>query len=251
MHITRLGLTPLKGARHTSLEHLDLDTSGPRGDRAWCLLDADRDRVLRTVENPRMVLVDAAWDGGVLTVRTPDGGEVTASPSPTGQVVVSDYWGRDAELEIMRSGHADLLGAHLGRGVRLVRPVRAGEVVYGGAVTIITTAALNELGESQDARFRSTVTIAADHDPAPGSVLRLGEAVLRVRGAVPRCRVVDINPDSGDLDTRHLDTLAGLSRRQGEIPFGVDADVLVPGRVRSGDTVEVVTPAQPASVVPS
>lgn len=251
MHITRAGLTSLKGACHASREYIHLDRSGPRDDRLWCLLDADRDRVLRTVEHPAMVLVHATWDGTALTVRTPEGGEVRAAPEPTGQTVVSDYWGRDAELEIMRSDHSDLLADHLGRGVRLARSTRTGEVVYGGAVTLITTGALADLGETQDARFRSTFTIDAEHDPEPGSELRLGEAVVRIRGPVPRCRVVDVNPDTGLMDTTHLSTLATRPRPSGEIPFGVDADVLVPGTVRLGDAVQELSSGQPASVVPS
>ncbi|QNF95531.1 MOSC N-terminal beta barrel domain-containing protein [Janibacter sp. YB324] len=110
MHITRIGLTPLKGARHADLDHLRLDPSGPLGDRLFCLLEVDEDRVLRTVENPTMVLVSAARDGAVLTVTTPKGGTVVGEPVPTGDVVEADYWGRPARLEVMTSDHAELLG---------------------------------------------------------------------------------------------------------------------------------------------
>lgn len=250
MHITRIGLTPLKGARHAELASLHLDRSGPVGDRLFCLVDTDRNRVVRTVENPHIVLVTAEWDGSTLTVRTPEGGEVAASPISTGEQIVSDYWGREAELEVMDSPHAEQLSAHLGRAVRLARSSRAGEVVYGGSVTIVTTGAMADLGETQSERFRSTFTIDAPRDPEPGTELRLGEAVVRIRGEVPRCRVVDINPETGLLDTQHLSTLATQPRATGEVPFGVDADVLVPGWVRSGDGVEA-RDRQPASVVPS
>ncbi|WP_223277825.1 MOSC domain-containing protein [Janibacter sp. YB324] len=104
----------------------------------------------------------------------------------------------------------------------------------------MTTGALRELGEVQDARFRATLTIAADRDPEPGSLLRLGEAVVRVRGAVPRCRVVDINTETGELDTRHLHTLARRDRPEGEVPFGIDADVVTPGVVRREDPVALI-----------
>ncbi|SMC91109.1 MOSC domain-containing protein [Janibacter indicus] len=240
MHITRIGLTPLKGARHADLDHLRLDPSGPRGDRLFCLIEADEDRVLRTVENPTMVLVSAARDGAVLTVTTQKGGTVAGEPVPTGHVVEADYWGRPARLEVMTSDHAELLGDHLDRPVRLAGIRSAGEVVYGGSVSIVTTGALRELGEVQDSRFRATLTIAADRDPEPGSLLRLGEAVVRVRGAVPRCRVVDINTETGELDTRHLHTLAHRDRPEGEVPFGVDADVVTPGVVRREDPVALI-----------
>lgn len=246
MHVTRIGLTTLKGARHVGLASLRLDRSGPVGDRLFCIVDVDRNRVVRTVENPSIVLVTAEWDGSTLTVHTPAGGEVTAAPVPTGEHLVSDYWGRDARLEVMASPHADLLSAHLGRDVRLARSARAGEVVYGGSVTIVTTGAMADLGETQSERFRSTFTIEATDDPEPGSDLRLGDAVVRIRGPVPRCRVIDINPETGQLDTTHLHTLATRVRTPGEVPFGVDADVVVPGLVRSGDLVEAL-PGTPGS----
>lgn len=237
MHITRIGLTPLKGARHADLEQLHLDPSGPRGDRLFCLLEADEDRVLRTVENPTMVLVSTAWDGTVLTVGTPGSRPVAHAPEPTGDIRSCDYWGRRAELEVMDSPLTDLLAAHLGRPVRLARALRPGAVVYGGSVSLVTTGALRDLGEEQGARFRATVTVDAESDPAPGTVLHLGDAVVRVRGPIPRCRVVDVNTATGDLDTRHLHTLARRDRPEGEVPFGLDADVLEPGTVHVGDAV--------------
>lgn len=240
MHLTRIGLTPLKGARHTDLDRVHLDPTGPRGDRLYCLLETGRNRVLRTVNNPTMVLVTAAWDGADLTVTTPGEGTVTATPLPTGEVRTCSYWDRAARLEVMTSPHADQLSAHLGRHVRLARIRTAGEVVYGGSVTLVTTGALRRLGEAQDSRFRATFTVAAEQDPEPGTFLQVGGATVRVRGPVPRCRVVDINPDTAALDTRHLHTIAGQGRAERDVPFGIDADVVTPGEARLGDAVTPV-----------
>ena len=74
--------------------------------------------------------------------------------------------------------------------------------------------------------------------------MRIGEALVRLRGDVGRCAITTQNPDSGipDLDT--LRTLAGYRpRTQNEagkehIPFGVYGEVVEPGRVAVGDPVE-------------
>lgn len=240
MHVARIGLTPLKGARHAELASLRLETTGPVGDRVFCLVDVDRARVVRTVDHPSMVLVDAAWDGTVLTVRAPEGREVADSPRPTGQLLPLDYWGRDAQLELLESPHAQLLSEYLGRDLRLTRVSRPGEVVYGGSVSLVSTGELAQLSESDSVRFRATFTIDAEHVPEPGTEVRLGDAVVRVRGSIPRCRVIDINPSTGLKDRSHLQTLAAAPRRAGELPFGVDAEVVVPGTVRTGDQVSVV-----------
>lgn len=236
MHVTRIGLAPVKGTRHTKLPAVDLTATGPVGDRVFCLVDIRSGRVIRTVDHPRLALVEAAWDGVSLTVRTPDGREVVAAPEPTGELLELDYWGRGAQVELLGSPHAGLLGDHLAREVHLAR-VRPGEVVYGAAVSLVTTGEIEALGETDSSRFRATFTIDTDRSPTPGTEVALGEATIRVRAPMPRCRVIDINTATGEMDRRHLATLADWPRRTGELWFGVDADVLTPGTVHAGDPV--------------
>ena len=71
--------------------------------------------------------------------------------------------------------------------------------------------------------------------------VRIGEAVVRPGGNIGRCAVTTQDPDTG---IRSLDTLKLLAETRGHLPtteplpFGVWAEVLVPGRVRTGDAVE-------------
>lgn len=238
MHVTRIGLAPVKGTRHVELPAVDLAATGPVGDRVFCLVDVRSGRVVRTVDHPRLTLVEAAWDGSTLRVRTTDGREVAAAPTPTGELLELDYWGRGARVELLGSAHAELLGEHLGREVHLAR-VRPGEVVYGSAVSLVTTGEIAALGETDSSRFRATFTIDAERSPSPGTEVTLGGATVRVRAPMPRCRVIDINTTTGEMDRRHLATLADWPRRTGELWFGVDADVVTPGTVRAGDPVTV------------
>jgi uncharacterized protein YcbX len=71
--------------------------------------------------------------------------------------------------------------------------------------------------------------------------MRIGEAVVRVGGPVPRCATTTRSPETGirDLDTLHaIKAYRGL--RDGKnIDFGVYGDVERPGRVRVGDPVSV------------
>jgi len=239
MHISRIGLTVRKGARHTELPSVRLDRTGPVGDRVFCLVDPQQGRVLRTVAHPRLVLVEASWDGTVLRTTTPEGGEVAAEPRPTGEEVVFDYWGREARLAIQDSPHARQLGEYLGTPVLLGRITAPGMVVYGGSVSLASTGEIAGLGESDSARFRATFTIDSEELPDHGTELAVGEAVVRVRSTLPRCRVIDIDTRTARMDTRHLATLADRPHKAGELPFGRDADVVVPGTVRAGDPVRL------------
>lgn len=249
MHVTRAGFASLKGTRHAARDSIRLDASGPVGDRVFCLVDPARDRVLRTVENPTLLQAGATWDGTELAVTLPSG-TVTGAPEGTGERRKVDYWGRVEEVELVAGDWSAAFSAHLGRDVRLGRVLAPGAVVYGAAVTLVTTASLArlsaEVGAVVDgARFRATFCLdtgrqeAHAEDAWVGRELSLGEARVRVRGTVPRCAVVDLDPATGRRDQPVLRALAGYRRAEGEVYFGVDALVTRPGVVRIGDDVTV------------
>jgi uncharacterized protein YcbX len=74
-----------------------------------------------------------------------------------------------------------------------------------------------------------------------GRRVHIGEAMLLVGVATPRCAVPSASPDTG---CRDRDVLRELLERRGPVDgescLGVYADVLEPGVVRVGDEVEVL-----------
>ena len=112
---------------------------------------------------------------------------------------------------------------HLGREVVLARAA-PGEVVYGAVVTLVTRSSLARLAEEvgarvDGARFRSTFELDGD-DLAPmverdwvGRRLRIGDAEVRVRGMVPRCAVIDLDPATGVRDLPLVKALARYASR--------------------------------------
>lgn len=244
MRVARIGFTPLKGGRHRSHPSVLLTGTGPRGDRAFCLVDPAVDRCLRTVENPTLLQTCASWDGRVLSVELPSG-TVVGEPVRTAEVREVDYWGRSAVVHLVEGPWAAAYSAHLGREVVLACAA-PGEVVYGGSVTLVTDGSLARLADQvgapvDGARFRATFQLdsgdAQPHveDGWAGRRLRLGTAEVRVRGVVARCAVIDLDPASGVRDLGLMKALAGYRRGHGEVAFGVDAEVTVPGWVRTGD----------------
>ncbi|HET6448535.1 MAG TPA: MOSC domain-containing protein, partial [Conexibacter sp.] len=120
-----------------------------------------------------------------------------------------------------------------------------------GAVTLLSTASLARLraqagaGEPVDMRrFRMTFGVEGvePHAEDGWRDVRVGAALLRVRGNVGRCAVTTRNADTGVVDFDTLHHLAAYRRDGVEttepLPFGVHARVLEPGRVRVGDPVE-------------
>jgi len=249
VHIERIGFTPLKGGRHVTHDLVDLTAYGPVGDRVFCLVDRSQGRVLRTVENPALLRACARWEDGVLSVDLP-GHTIEGVPSPSGEMLEVDYWGRTAAVQRCTGPWAEAYSEYLGYDVVLCRSVNVGEVVYGASVTLLTTSSMRLLArrlgrEVDSARFRSTFLIdTADsrslvEDSWVGRELRVGKATVQVRGVVPRCAVVDLNPVTCQNDAAVLRELAEYRQSRGEANFGVDAVVTVPGRAQTGDQVEL------------
>ena len=252
MQVVGLGFAAVKGTRHLPRDQVTLDQHGPVGDRAFCVVDVGRSKVLRTLSNRTLVAVRADWDGETLTLTSPSGESATGPAPPSGETVTCTYWKRTVTHALTSGPHAELLSDHLGKPVRLAASPRNG-VVYGAPVSILTTASLRDLGERTGrddlletvSRFRMTMVVdAADtayvEDAWFGRELRIGDAVVRVRTAVARCGQIDMAPATGDKDGSLLKALAGYRPNTGGEPwFGVDAEVVVPGSVRVGDPLVV------------
>lgn len=234
--VRSVGFAPVKGMRHLALDHVDLDEQGAVGDRAYCLVDVERRRVLRTVQHPSLMgIVAQAYDDG-LALTLPTGEQADGPASASGRTITCDYWGRPVELALTDGPHAELISRHLGQDVRLARAPRTA-VVFGDPITVVTTASLREM-DVEAARFRATLVLDTDEpwveDTWLGREIDLGGATVRIGGPVPRCAVIDHHPETGEKDARILRALVRQrpTNRAGEPMFGVYATVTRPGRVR-------------------
>lgn len=235
------GFSPVKGMRHLSLDRVLIDEHGAVGDRAFCVVDPVRARVLRTVQHPSLMSVVGRVNTGVLSMAMPSGEVAAAEPTPTGESVTCDYWGRSVVLALLDGPHAGVLSDLLGQDVRLAAAPR-GAVVFASPVTIVGTASLRALGHLmrlpvEAARFRATLVVETDEpwveDSWLGAEVAVGEARLRIGGPIPRCAVIDHDPATGVKDLRLLKALVAErpTNKAGEPMFGVYAECVRPGIV--------------------
>ena len=252
--VDAVGFAPIKGTRHLTLDAVQVGHAGVVGDRRWCFVDVGGREVLRTVRHPALMAlragVRATAGGTALRLAAPGLGAIDAVLEPSGETVTCDYWGRAVPLAVQDGPHAALASAWLGREVRLAE-APAGEVVYGGAVSLVGAASVAALpGDPGPARFRANVVVgglgARAEDAWVGAEVHLGEVVVRPASPTPRCAVVDADPATGERDLPLLDALtraAGAARSAGPV-LGVDGCVEVPGTVRVGDPVRVWRPQE-------
>ena len=146
--------------------------------------------------------------------------------------------------------HPDIhaaLSHTLGQPVTLAREAGISHL-DAGPVHILTTAALTWLRAAVPAvaaderRFRPNLLIDVPGNTQRergwlGKILSVGEEVrLLVRGATERCGMVAFAQAELPFDARILQCIT----QEAALHFGVYAEVLVPGRIKRGDSVTVV-----------
>jgi uncharacterized protein YcbX len=220
---------PVKSMAAEALASAQVSWDGVAGDRRWAFLRAGAERngfPWHTIrECPQMWryvprLVDSARpDKSEIDVQTPGG----------------------ATFRV----HDPALAAELGSGVRVVRLDRGTfDAMPLSIITTRTVSALCELTQvpSNELRFRPNVVITATDDRSfvedewVGSVLQIGDAVVRVDVRNTRCVIVNVDPEAGRPDASLLKVIG----RQRRARAGVYGTIVRPGLVRVDDPVRVV-----------
>jgi uncharacterized protein YcbX len=255
--VSRISVAPVKGLGLVHPEDVLLERDGVRENRRFHIVDANGRR-FNQLRNGALVQIRPAYDADSerLTLLFPDGsvadGEVSLGPE-----VTTDFYGRPVIGNYVNGPWSEALTAWAGRPLRLVQsPPGLAVDRDRGHVSLISTASLAELGRKGERgepadgrRFRMLFELdgCAPHEE-DGWVkrnLRIGEAVVRLRGDVGRCAITTQNPETGEPD---FDTLRTISQYRGfteneagqrHIPFGVYGDVVQPGRVSMRDIAAV------------
>ncbi|GAA1768057.1 MOSC domain-containing protein [Luedemannella helvata] len=256
---------PLKSARGESVQAVRVEENGLSGDRVWACLDPD-DGTVASLKHPgrwgALLRVEVATVGGEVVLRVD--GEPAVAGSAKADALLSSLVGRPVRLS--RTGRP---GARLHRRVpdeaglipdwmrhaapgddlvtTLDGPAFGGRFFDAAPVHLVSTGRLaalaRQLGRDSVpvSRFRPNLVIDAADDPAPGTMLRVGDAVLAVTVPTPRCVVPGLG--EGQVDRPLLKTLAahrqeirGLGRAA---CFGSYAHVLGGGELRVGQAVQV------------
>ena len=251
-----LSIAPVKSMRLVSVDAIELETTGVRGDRRFYLVDEDG-MLLNAKRMPRLLTVRAAVDDGRLVLRFADGTTVQGEVQ-LGEPLQTNFYGRPVIGRFVHGPWNEPLSQLAGKPVRVARTEREGDGVDRGrraGASLVSTGSLDALGVAAGAtrpvdgrRFRMTIGVEGlephAEDDWIGSRVRLGGAVVAVRENVGRCAVTTLDPETG---IRDLDTLGTIAAYRADVPtreplpFGVWCEVVAPGPVAVGDPVEVDT----------
>lgn len=249
-----LSVAPVKSMRLVSVDAIELETTGVRGDRRFYLVDEDG-VLVNAKRMPRLLTVRAAVDDGRLVLRFADGTTVDGEVQ-LGEPLETNFYGRPVIGRFVHGPWNEPLSQLAGKPVRVARTEREGDGVDRGrraGASLVSTGSLDALGAAAGAtrpvdgrRFRMTIGVDGLEPHAEdgwiGSRVRLGGAVVSVRENVGRCAVTTLDPVTGIRDLDTLGTIAAYRRdvpTHEPLPFGVWGEVVEPGPVAVGDPVEV------------
>ncbi len=251
-------LYPVKSCAGVPVESLTFDESGEIvGDREWVIVD-ERQCLTWMGAIPRLALVRPQLTANGWSLRAAAGGVVPLPPAGEGALCTVQAWngargafdtldGRDAG-DAVAEFVSDVAGKKL-RAVWLATSQHRPNPVHLTTVPSLHRHAgelgVNPEGMSGHRRFRPNLVL----DAAPGEALdafaeeRVAAftrppLTLEVTGRCARCIMVDVDPDTADMDGRHLaGTKRQSARRYPGEPayFGVYARACQPGRLGAGD----------------
>jgi uncharacterized protein YcbX len=249
--VARLNVTPVKGTRLQHPSSAELTPLGIIGNRRFHFVDAAGELASCTDVGSLMRLA-AAWDAEAesLAIDFPDGTRVEAAADRLGPAHVTDFDGKPVPGRFVHGPIDDAVSAFAGVGLRLVRADVEGDGPDVHRLSVMGLASVADLGSRHDRpdldplRFRMNLELDGlapfEEESWTGRTVRVGEAVIRVLGQVPRCVATTRDPATGDKDfdtLKHIAAYRPLMAEPRGVPFGMYAEVEVAGRVAPGDPV--------------
>ena len=252
--VARFNVTPVKSTQLHHPDEIRLERGGPVGDRAFFFVDGSGKRFSGATKVP-ILPIHATYDaeGDRLELRLPNGVVVAGEPTPSDRALVVDFYGRPVAAHLVDGGFSEALSDYAGHAIQLARPDRPGEALDVRPVTLVSLESIAELarqgghdGPLSPARFRMTIEVegvSAPHeeDSWRSRRVRVGEATLLIEDPVPRCVVTTLDPRTAVRDFPTLHVIKGYRgvSPEGQLDFGVYAEVVEPGTVRVGDEIVV------------
>ncbi len=261
MQIHSLHVYPIKGCRGVSLSSVNIGPLGPHLDRNWMLVQPGGQRVsLRRfpqltqihvqIEDERRILVHRAGSRGKVRIHVNARGTSCKARLPQAHIDAQDL-GDDAA-----NWFSDIVGTP----VRLVRkgdrPRYSPGERHGGLVTLAfadvyplmicsleSMAWLNARLSTPVSmgHFRPNVVLEGGRPLDEDLLLRFSLANVRLMGEAltPRCRVVNVDPDTGETDVQIFRDLCAHRLIEGKPRFGLYADHLSSGTITVNDEVSI------------
>jgi uncharacterized protein YcbX len=269
MKITAIYHYPIKSCGAVALDAAELDDSGVLDDRRLMLVAPDG-TFLSQARQPRLALVRPSIQGNVLDVIASGMEPLALAIDENGNEQSAEFWFDQIDVVDQGVQAADWFSRFLDTECRLVStqaafdrsPPAEGALTNrqrrftdAGNIHITAESSLADLNGRLSTpvpmnRFRPNIVVDGEDAFAEDSWKRLqiGDVSLNATITCERCSIVATTQETAQRGKEPLKTLAGYRKFQGGfgsgVLFGIHLDVSTCGRIRVGDSVEVLERGQ-------
>jgi len=256
--ISHLYTYPVKSLQATASNQLTLGDRGPVGDRSWMMVDSDQ-RAVTLREEPRLVDFSCAIEDGQLVIRHLAEKFVLDEASASHDVQEVQLFSKPYLASAKHDPASQWISERLKRSVSLVkapieRPVRTMPEYHvnfpdSSQYLVLSQASLDLLTEKtgrniSPLRFRPNIVVdgAAAHAEDLWKIIKIGSDSFSAHKLCGRCKVITIDPSTGDMDLSVLSTLGSYRKIDRKICLGVYflRTSKGPSQLTVGDEVSVI-----------
>lgn len=261
LRVDSLFIYPVKGCRAVPVAEAPLQKTGLRHDREFMIVD-ERGMFLTQRELPILARLAASVGEAALSLAGDDGRVVEVPYDVDGPRVEVEIWGDKVDAIDCGAAAAGLLTNFVGTTARLVRmheafvrqvdldhAERGDQVGFADGFPLLVTtvasiaAARDAIGPEVDVRrFRPNIVVGGAQAFAEDdwATLAIGDTTVDLVKPCARCRVLDVDPDTGKGGGRVLAGLAAMRTIDRRVLFGQNAIPRTLGAIAVGDPVRVV-----------
>lgn len=259
--IHSLHIYPVKSLTGIQVSSFEMDDFGPKGDRRWMIVDADRNFATQRAL-PELAKITTSVVGSCVSIHIPGEGNFSLKATDEElRVLVWRDWVKAHEGEAAAS---EALSRFCGKDLRFVympdssfRRVDAGRVTEyrrvgfadGFPFLITSLASLEELNGRLETpvdmrRFRPNIVVegAAPWQEDHWRKLKVGGQYFDIVKPCSRCVLTTVDPDTGvkDPGLQPLRALSGYRRTADGVIFGQNAIHESSGIIHVDDSVTVI-----------
>lgn len=260
--VTELNIYPVKGTQGISLPKLTINSTGPKDDRRWMIID-ENGKFISQRTHPALAIVKSEIVEGKLKLIIPHIAPLFIDNCDEGDMLEAVIW-KDTCHVIEQSKHASqALSDYLkipcklvGLAKNTIRPVNSKYAVTdkdhilfadGFPVLITSQSSLNDLNDKLSDpvpmnRFRPNIVVQGlePYEEDNWKRLRIGSVFFEAVKPCSRCTVITIDQSTGEKGKEPLKTLAKYRNSEKGIMFGMNLIHCNEGVIQVGDNLKII-----------
>lgn len=216
---------PIKSFPGIRLTKMEVTTSGPVLDRQWMLVD-DENKFLSLRQRPDLTLFRVSI-GNFVELTWKDGDMMDFGLSETeGDSFKVSLWDKEREVKEVSGEVSEWISSKIDKKVKLVR-MTDDNFVDKGEIMVVSKASLDLLDMKVGkrvaiSRFRPNLIIdhVEAHEEDVMTELEINNLSFQFVDRVSRCRVIQVNPITGEVTEEPMKTLSTYRKEDGKVYFG-------------------------------